>query len=500
VAPDISRLTYAEKLELLERYEQLDDHRRHNYIDTLFPDRGPLARDLYPNHLRFFAAGRTHAHRLIIAANRVGKSLASCYELVLHCTGLYPPWWPGRKLTRPINWWVCGENSELLRQSIITLLIGPVGEYGTGLVRRHLLDVDSMVDTRKTATTVSSFRVKHVSGRHTQVDFKSYDAGRTAFQASEVNVLFDEEPDVAIYVEAVTRTLNLGADGMTIMNFTPVKGETPLLLSFMAGHSYATGEISPSKHVTHLTWATDAPHLSDTTKSEMLALYPPYIRDARTKGLPVVGEGAVYPCAEDLVFIDPLPFAIPDRWARFFALDFGFVEPTAILWFAVDPETRVVYVTGEHYLSGAPVGTHAQVIHAQNKVAGFPIPGVCDPSGGGTSADGKQARRMYEEDFDLPMMPANNALETGIAKTYQAMITGKLKIYATCVNTRREFRSYGRKKSGFVGDDHAMDCARYGMLSGLQVAESKEAYLRQTTPLVEPEYLTPAARDSWMLS
>ncbi len=32
-----------------------------NYISVLYPDTGPLRRELYPKHLSFFAAGREYA-------------------------------------------------------------------------------------------------------------------------------------------------------------------------------------------------------------------------------------------------------------------------------------------------------------------------------------------------------------------------------------------------------------------------------------------------------
>src|SRR4030095_5407433 len=61
---------------------------------TLYPDEGPLRRELYAKHLQFFAAGIAHQERAAIAANRVGKSLGiGGYEVRLHLTGLYPEWW-----------------------------------------------------------------------------------------------------------------------------------------------------------------------------------------------------------------------------------------------------------------------------------------------------------------------------------------------------------------------------------------------------------------------
>jgi hypothetical protein len=48
-------------------------------IADIFPDAGPLRRDLYPKHIAFLAAGATHRERAMLAGNRCGKSLTAAY-------------------------------------------------------------------------------------------------------------------------------------------------------------------------------------------------------------------------------------------------------------------------------------------------------------------------------------------------------------------------------------------------------------------------------------
>src|SRR5262245_8873710 len=45
-----------------------------DYLDSLYPDAGPLRRELYIPHQEFFAAGAEHRERLMLAANRIGKT------------------------------------------------------------------------------------------------------------------------------------------------------------------------------------------------------------------------------------------------------------------------------------------------------------------------------------------------------------------------------------------------------------------------------------------
>lgn len=496
---DLNTLSLDEKRRILELYRHQERWTKFNAIDTYY--RTPEDRADYKKHLEFFRAGADYKERLILAANRTGKSLSSCYELVCHATGQYPDWWEGRRLNEPQDWWVCGENNNLLRDSIIETLLGKVGSFGTGLFRHSDLVLESITDTTKTSTTISSFLVNHKSGKHVKISFKTYEMGRESYQASKVCVLFDEEPPLDIYSEALTRTASLGDDGIVIMNFTPLKGMGPLLVNFLEGKAISTGPISKYRHLTTYTW-DDCPHLSAETKERLIMAYPPYMRDARTKGLPVMGEGAVYPISEDDVFIDPLPFSIPEHWKRVGALDFGFNDPTVVTWYAIDPDGGIVYQYAEHYLKEAVVAKHAEAIRAHWRLAGYEIPIVCDPSGGGRSiSDGTQTRQMYAKDYQITMISAQNGIEVGIAKVFQAMTSGRFKIYKTCVNTLKEFRSYSRFKNGFKGDDHAMDTNRYAFLTGLDAAKNKSEIDKMKNPPEEDiNYNTFNSRDSWMLS
>lgn len=495
---DLNTLSLAEKRRILNLYLQQEKWEKYNQVDKYYAT--PEDRDDYGKHMEFFKAGLNYKERLILAANRTGKSLSSCYELVCHATGNYPDWWEGRRLKEAQDWWVCGENNNLLRDSIIETLLGKVGEFGTGLFRQSDLVLESITDTTKTSTTISSFLVKHKSGKVVKISFKTYEMGRESYQAAKVCVLFDEEPPLDIYSEALTRTASLGTDGIVILNFTPLKGMGPLLVNFLEGKAISTGPISKFRHLTCYTW-NDVKHLSEETKEQLILSFPPYMRDARTKGLPVMGEGAVYPISEENVFIDPLPFAFPLHWKRFGALDFGWKDPTVVSWFIINPDGGTVYLYAEHYLSEGVIATHAEAIRAQWRLAGFEIPIVCDPSGGGRSiADGTQTRQMYLRDYKIPMISAQNGIEIGIATVFQAMTNGRFKIYKTCTNALKEFRSYSRFKNGFKGDDHSADTWRYGFLSGLQVAMNKDEWEKKQNPQEEVFNSASWGQDSWMMS
>src|SRR5215467_13831811 len=83
-----------------------------------------------------------------------------------------------------------------------------------------------------------------------------------------------------------------------------------------------------SKFVVMAGW-DDVPHLDEQTKQDLYASIPPYQRDARSKGIPQLGSGAIYPVPESEIVCKP--FEIPRYWPRAYALDVGW-NRTAAIW------------------------------------------------------------------------------------------------------------------------------------------------------------------------
>jgi hypothetical protein len=208
-----------------------------------------------------------------------------------------------------------------------------------------------------------------------------------------------------------------------------------------------------------------APHLTEKDKADLRASIPPYQLDARSKGIPQLGSGAIYPVPESEFLCDP--FVIPEWMPQSYALDVGW-NRTAALWQAHDPENDVVYLYGEHYRAQAEPAIHAEAIKAR----GVWIPGVIDPAGRGSNQkDGERLIEIYQK-LGLELTPADNSVEAGILEVWQRLSTGRLKVFRTLQSFMKEFRFYRRDDKGRVvkQDDHLMDCGRYGIVSGLKVA------------------------------
>lgn len=434
-------------------------------IYTYYPDAGNLRRELYKKHLSFFSAGKTYRQRLMLAANRVGKTEGvGLYETTLHLTGDYPAWWDGRRFDKKVKWWAAGDTKQTVREILQDKMLGPVGAWGTGLIPGDMIH-KIVRGGGSVADSVDMIYVKHKSGGISQLTFKSYDQRREAFQGTEQDgILLDEEPPEDIYTECLLRTMT--NNGMLMLTFTPLMGMSSVVLAFLPG-----GELQEkqdgSKFVVMATW-DDVPHLDDAVKKELWESIPPFQRDARSKGVPQLGSGAIYPVPESDIIVPDFP--IPEHWPRVYGMDVGW-NRTAVVWGAVDNDTQTVYLYAEHYRGQAEPVIHAEAI----KSRGDWIPGVIDPASRGRGQkDGDQLLDQYQQ-LGLDIMPAINAREAGIYAVWQRLSGGKLKVFASLGSWRGEFRLYRRDEKGAIvkENDHLMDATRYLMMSGLDIAKTK---------------------------
>ena len=172
------------KLDDLEQIVLTEAQRRRdtNRIADVYPDEGPLRRELYPKHIAFFKAGATHMERAAIAANRVGKTWGiGGYETALHLTGDYPKWWEGRRFNAPVDVWAAGDTSETTRDIVQLALMGPINAIGTGLIPADRI-IGDPARRSGTSNAIDTVMVQHQGpdGKPDGISylgFKSYDQG-----------------------------------------------------------------------------------------------------------------------------------------------------------------------------------------------------------------------------------------------------------------------------------------------------------------------------------
>lgn len=217
-----------------------------------------------------------------------------------------------------------------------------------------------------------------------------------------------------------------------------------------------------SRYTVMATW-DDCPHLDEAAKAEMLREYPAFQRDARSRGIPALGSGTIYPIPESEIRV--APFEIPSHWPRVWAADTDAGAGwTACIWLAWNREANSFYLYDCFKRSHAEAAVYIEAIKAR----GAWIPGVADAAGlAVTTHDSEQVIAIWRRaglDVTLP----DKAVEAGIQQVWELLSGGRLKVFANCGPWFDEFRLYRRDDKGRVvkKDDHLMDCTRMGVRSG----------------------------------
>lgn len=457
------------KADLLERVQKRLARSR---IFELYPDVGLLRRSLYPKHQAFLAAGRTERVRSFMAANRVGKTEGvGGYEAVLHLTGRYPEWWRGKRFDHPTKEWLAGDTSKSVREILQFKLLGPWGEFGTGLIPGD--DLLKTTPRSGVPETIDTITVRHISGGASHGVFKSYDQKREAFQGSEQDyILLDEEPPLDIFSECVMRTMT--NDGRVALTFTPLMGMTKLIQHMREVGIWEVGA----------TW-DDAPHLTKKQKDDLWRDTPAYMREARSKGIPARGSGVVFPVSEDSIKCEM--FSPPQLWPCIGGLDFGWNHPMAGVKLAHNRDDDIVYVVGVHKRREASPLLFAEGVKPWGKWLPWAWPHDGLRRDKDTSGD-EFAELFRKQGMNMLPGPASFSddklefgVEAGIMDMLDRMQSGRFYVMEHLEEWFIEFRDYYRKDGVIVKErDDAMAATRYALMM-LRYALRKPVGRRQGT-------------------
>ena len=417
----------------------------------------------YPFQLRFHEArddqGNRARQRCLMAGNKTGKTYSGAMEVAYHLTGIYPDWWQGVRFERPIQAWCAGKSHYATRDIVQAELLGESGDpdaFGTGAIPRDLI-----VKTERNPgvpNAIGFALIKHVSGRNSRLQFKSYDSGPAAWMGVAVDyVWLDEEPPQEIYSQALRSTLKSG--GPVALTFTPENGVTGVVGMFL-------NERKAGQSLIQATW-DDAPHLSLEVREEILAALPPHERLMRSKGIPMLGSGQVFPVPEDNISCPAFP--IPEHWARIAGIDFGFDHPTACVWLAHDRDTDTVYLYDAYREKGSGMLQHAEAIKHRGPwiPVAWPHDGSIHDKGSGEALATQYRRagiRFLGSHFTNP--EGGIAVEPGIMALLTRMQTGRFKVFNHLDTWFQEFRMYHRKDGKIVRkSDDLMSATRYAAQS-----------------------------------
>ena len=461
----VDKLTKAQRELTLER--ELRQRERYTRVESYDP---------YPYQLKFHESGSEANQRLLMAANRIGKSYCGSMELSYHLTGLYPKWWKGREYRQPIVAWAGGVSNETTRDIVQFELLGSPDDpeaFGSGTIPKNYIVKTERKPGVPNAKSVAL--IKHVSGGNSSLFFKAYEMGVEKWQGRSVDCIWlDEEPSRDIYSQAVTRTLD--RKGMVYMTFTPEAGMTETVASFM-------NNLQPGQSLVNATWddasekirteSGNPGHLNELVMEQILSSYSPHEREMRRYGRPSIGSGLIFPIMEDKIMTDPVQ--LEDHWPRIAAIDFGWDHPTAIVWGAIDRDEDVFYVYDCYRMSKASPAVHAQAIRGRPSFIPIAYPhdgNRRDSMGNPGLAD--QYRNLgcnvlldhFTNPAALGQNKGGNSIEEGLMAMIQAMENDKFKVFSTLSNWWEEFRMYHRKDGKVVPlRDDLMSATRYAFQS-----------------------------------
>ena len=456
--------------------------------------RDSIAKDMQFNTLKwfrpfkyqsqFFETGATHTRRGMIAANRAGKTIASTYETAYHLTGRYPKNWKGKKWDKPIIAMASGESWEQVAKTLQSKLLGcddikQSYKLGTGSIPRECIDEKSI---RTDGANVLAVEVWHSSGGKSKLYFSNYTQQVRHLQGFELDlVVLDEQPPDEIFSELVVRTAQ--RNGQVLCSFTPLKGMSGLVRKFW-------DKIDGYTHV-RVTW-DDVPYenewgepfFSKEERDQLARDFMPWERECRMNGIPLVGQGVVFPLLNWPTYKSTeVELRNDPKMERLISFDLGIKnDPTVISFFFRDPVEEIIYL---HRQIKIPSGeTPEDYVHYLLDVEsrGVPIALPHDGSQPGRYTLTEQSvREVFEDNYGLNVIPGailNPANDQGKVTNHKSyginimrlgMERGTLRINETCVAFLDEARNYAIDEAGRFSDpDDHIDSARIGILALIQ--------------------------------
>lgn len=210
----------------------------------------------------------------------------------------------------------------------------------------------------------------------------------------------------------------------------------------------------------------DAGHFSEEDRARIIASYPAHERDARTKGIPQLGSGRVFPVNQDDLTV--AAFQIPEHWVQIGGIDFGWDHPSAAVRLAWDRDNDILYVMACHRArEQTPVMFSASIRHWGTWLPfSWPHDGLQHDKGSGDQLAAQyRAQGLNLLKVRATFSDGTNGVEAGVAEMLDRMQTGRLLVFSHLSEWFEEFNLYHRKEGVIVKlYDDLMSATRYAMM------------------------------------
>ncbi len=449
----------------------------------------PVLRLTYDSKMRFWknmgfdahkwqkkAAKSRARNRVFVAGARGGKSIWSAAEVA--------PW----LLCDNVHGWIVGKTFNLAEKEF---------RYVHQFLRNH-----PNAKIRNWVRENANIRYNKDQGRMS-ITFPDSDSWIECKSIQDPDQLLGEELDFVIFAEGskipkyiydtyIRQRLAMRLGSMIL----PTTGDgyddflVPMLDLGNDPDNHYKGTDSFARSVQSWQFPTiDNPHYPreehDAAKRDLeLGIIDQNTFDEQWGGLIVNKGGRIFKAFDDTIHVVE-DYEIPQDWPIIRVIDVGWNHPTCCLWFAVDPEGRLVLIQ-EYYAAHTEIWQHAQEIQLLDPLGedGQPLTielTIIDPASKHRTAASKDSARDQYADHGIYTVLADNDVKAGFARvgeylrydlddeTKEFTVPPKLYVFQSCRTVIKEFHTYefAERRTGEKTDepkkknDHGMDCVRY---------------------------------------
>lgn len=213
----------------------------------------------------------------------------------------------------------------------------------------------------------------------------------------------------------------------------------------------------------------DNPHLTKDYVEELLTLDDEQKKRYVYASFDVFAGQIYKELSEELHVCEPFP--LPDDWEHGAMLDYGFRNPTGIIYYRVDYDNNI-YIYDEYYASEKTPKNHSADIKAHGLTQSGADPSIFNK----TQARGDVQYSIADEYMEngVTMIPAMNSHVAGRSMVKQRLKERSLFFFSTCTETFRTLAqlkwakpiirggiTYNKEEEMAGQEDHLPDCVRY---------------------------------------